>query len=101
MSSEKREELLRNGWPEECVASEERFGSISARFYPLLKVDNGVRTPRGLGTLLTVLSPVGERPGTGQVLLLKTRTNKLGYRPMTTFPLSRITPVLGAKGRWD
>lgn len=81
-------------WPAACWVSEERFGRRVARLYPLLGVENGVRTPQGIGTLLQVFS-------TGcQVLLMKTRAtakdlNGKPYRPTTEFEVEEIEPYGG------
>ena len=86
-----RRRLVREGWSEECLASEQKFGHRVARLYPLLNAENGVRTPEGIGTLMTAFS-------TGcQVLLMKTRAVKkdLGgkpYHPMHTFNVEEIEP---------
>ncbi len=88
---------MRAGWSQECLESEERFGQRVARLYPLLGVENGVRTPQGIGTLLQAFS-------TGcQVLLMKTRAtakdlNGKFYRPTTEFEVEEIVPY-GRGGR--
>ena len=66
-----RRRLLREGWTEECLDSERRFGSREARLYPLISHDfggtvtnvNAVVTPMGPGTLLQVFSDTPARPG--------------------------------------
>ena len=47
----KRRRLLKEGWSEECLETERIAGHRAARLYPLLCVENGVRTPLGTGTL--------------------------------------------------
>lgn len=81
------------GWPPECLESERRFGHRAARLYPLIGVHNGVRTPRGIGTLVQAFS------GRCLVLLLKTREATLEttrkkhvFRPMTAFAVEEISP---------
>ncbi len=84
---------MRAGWSQECLESEERFGQRVARLYPLLGVENGVRTPEGIGTLLQAFSSeAGCR-----VLLMKTRAtakdlNGKAYRPTTEFEVEEIEP---------
>ena len=81
------------GWPPECLESERRFGHRTARLYPLIGVHNGVRTPKGIGTLVQAFS------SRCLVLLLKTREitvetakKKHVFRPMTAFAVEDITP---------
>ena len=88
-AAEAREALA---WPPECLASERKFGHRAARLYPLIGVHNGVRTPRGIGTLWQAFS------SRCLVLLLKTREVEVGgkkkhrYRPMTAFGVEEIEP---------
>lgn len=65
----------RAAWPAACLESEERFGRPAARLYPLLGVENGVKTPLGPGTLLQAFddSPGEARPG-AMVLHLRPRS---------------------------
>lgn len=43
-------------WPEECLASERKFGHSAARLFPLIGVSGGVMTPHGQGTLFNARS---------------------------------------------
>ncbi len=58
-----RRRLLREGWTEECLDCEARFGHRAARLYPLIGLANGVATPHGPGTLLQVFEDSPTRPG--------------------------------------
>ena len=55
-----RRRLLREGWSGACLESERKYGHRVARLYPLIGVQNGVRTPLGIGTLLQAFE---DRPG--------------------------------------
>jgi len=55
MDELQRQRLLKEGWPEECLEWERKAGHRTARLYPLLGKENGVRTPYGPGTLLQAL----------------------------------------------
>lgn len=88
-------------WPEECVESERCFGTRAARLYPLVSHrltdgtttnENAVRTPEGVGTLHQAIGT------TALVLLMKThpvpmyRHPEKWVRPLTGFPVERVTP---------
>lgn len=84
-------ERERRIWPEECLASERKFGHRAARLYPLIGVAGGVMTRHGQGTLFNV------RSDGCQVVL--TRGRKTGrrqsgerYRPLKEFPVDAIEP---------
>jgi hypothetical protein len=80
-------------WSEESLASERKFGQRIARLYPLLGVENGVRTPEGIGTLLQAIGREA------RVLLMRTKPSEASrdldgkpYRPMTSFPVEDVRP---------
>jgi hypothetical protein len=58
-----RRRLLKEGWSEECLEVERIAGHRAARLYPLLNVENGVRTPLGPGTLLQAFEDHHLSPG--------------------------------------
>ena len=83
--------LLREGWSEECLASERKFGVRVGRLYPLLNVPGGVQTPRGQGTLVQAFS--------SGCLVALTRGKKTGrrksgerYRKLARFAAQEIEP---------
>ena len=76
-----RRRLLREGWSEECLDSERRFGSRVARLYPLVRHEVDGRTTNenavtveGIGpaSLLRVFADTPGRPG-AMVLPLRPR----------------------------
>jgi len=68
-----RRRLMREGWSAECLESERRFGRRVARLYPLIGVENGVRTSFGPGKLLQAFEDQPGQPG-AMVLHLRPRS---------------------------
>ena len=65
-----RRRQRREGWSEECLASEKKYGRRVARLYPLIGAQHGVRTPLGPGTLLQAFE---DRPGQAGAMVLHLR----------------------------
>lgn len=87
-------ERERRIWGEECLKSERKFGSRTARLFPLIGVQGGVSTPSGQATLFTVFE------SGCQVLL--TRGGNTGrdaggkpYKPLRVFAVEEIEPYRG------
>ena len=96
----RRRRLLREGWTEECLDSERRFGSRAARLYPLLRREvmgrlvgeNAVLTPLGPASLLQAFDDAPGRPG-AMVLPLRPRAFIEEYRKDGTLK-SRIAAAV-------
>lgn len=78
-------------WPPESLEAERKAGAYVARLYPFLRVQGGVRTPKGQGTLYSAHS------SGCQVLLTRQKaTADLGggkkFRPLAEFPPEEIEP---------
>lgn len=87
--------LRREGWPPESVESYGKFGTRGSLLYPYINVPNGVRTPKGAGTLLQAFEDAAGRPG-AMVAHLRPRAwikEKGGRRAAAMFvPLEDVQP---------
>lgn len=96
-----RRRLLREGWSEECLDTERLAGHRAARLYPLLKLENGVRTPHGPGTLLQAFEDHHLSPGT-MVMHLRPRSwiwEKGKKRPAADFvKVADVKPYVAKLG---
>ena len=84
--------LRREGWSERAIEDHEKTGGApAALLYSLLKVEGGVDTPKGQGTLYSAYS-------SGCLVLLNRQkaTAELGggkkYRPLSEFDVNDVTP---------
>lgn len=85
-------------WRGECLASERKFGHRSARLYPLIGAEGGIKTPLGQGTLFTVFE------SGCQVSLTRGRNtgrdaNGKPYKPLRVFAVEEIEPSKKPTGK--
>lgn len=78
-------------WPPESLEAERKAGAYVARLYPFLRVQGGVSTPKGQGTLFQAFSA-----GCLVLLTRQKATGDLGhgkkFRPLTEFMPKEIEP---------
>ncbi len=84
--------LRREGWSEQSIEDFEKAGGApAALLYPLIGLENGVETPRGVGTLWQAFS-------SGCLVLLSRQkatglhANGKKFRPLTRFDVNDIAP---------
>ena len=94
--AEARARRERSIWPPESFECEAKAGARVARLYPFMRIEGGVMTPQGQGTLLQAFS-------TGcQVQMLRgwaTGAKGKRHRPVREFSPEELAPYQGHGAR--